>query len=604
MKRRTNNTNKIRKYLVFGLILLLLCSSIVSSTKENIVKKQNIVKKLEPIGGFNSRNNILYVGGNGTNNYTRIQDAIDNASNGDTIFVYNDSSPYYENLKIDISIDLIGEDIHTTVIDGGNHGDVVNVLADGVFVRGFTITNGNNGVRLWYANKNNITYNNLSNNGCGITLMDSSDNIIFGNIISNSGYGIYSYWVSNENIITYNTFLNNDYSLILIDSSNIAMFSNKISNSDNGIYLHSASKILLSGNIISNNIYGIVLCNSNDINIAYNNISNNSYGVYSLCSIFSNTITVNNIQNNKYGIYFNRYSNDNTITLNTISDNNYGVTIAFSGSKNTVYKNNFINNGYGLHIWDSSNNIILDNGESIYILNSSISNTIFHNNFINNTHDAYDECSNSWDNGSISGGNYWYPYLGTQMYVEKDGIYDKPHSIPGGDNQDFNPLVHPFELYYILTINVPSEMGEGTDLIIIVKSLGSTVIPGASVELGDVVKVTDINGKVRLKTPEVKEDTLYSINVTKQGYTSCSEIILVKNLRERKFTIILGKINNPKTEGDFTTFEAVNIRYVTFLPLTLCHNNSMELITTSKYYFGILQPEFIFAITLIYLFPK
>lgn len=43
--------------------------------------------------------NKLYVGGT-ANNYTRIQDAINAANDGDTIFVYDDSSPYYENLII------------------------------------------------------------------------------------------------------------------------------------------------------------------------------------------------------------------------------------------------------------------------------------------------------------------------------------------------------------------------------------------------------------------------------------------------------------------------------------------------------------------------
>ncbi|KAA0009241.1 MAG: hypothetical protein FE036_00850, partial [Thermoplasmata archaeon] len=42
--------------------------------------------------------NILYVGGSGPNNYTKIQDAIDNASNGDTIKVYN--GIYKENVVI------------------------------------------------------------------------------------------------------------------------------------------------------------------------------------------------------------------------------------------------------------------------------------------------------------------------------------------------------------------------------------------------------------------------------------------------------------------------------------------------------------------------
>jgi len=35
--------------------------------------------------------NILYVGGDGEGNYTNIQDAINDAKDGDTIFVYSES---------------------------------------------------------------------------------------------------------------------------------------------------------------------------------------------------------------------------------------------------------------------------------------------------------------------------------------------------------------------------------------------------------------------------------------------------------------------------------------------------------------------------------
>ncbi|MCD6573584.1 MAG: hypothetical protein J7K95_05780 [Thermoplasmata archaeon] len=59
----------------------------------------------------------LYVGGSGPNNYTHIQDAINDASNGDTIFVY--SGIYYENVVINKSINLFGEAKETTIIDGG-----------------------------------------------------------------------------------------------------------------------------------------------------------------------------------------------------------------------------------------------------------------------------------------------------------------------------------------------------------------------------------------------------------------------------------------------------------------------------------------------------
>ncbi|RLF47412.1 MAG: hypothetical protein DRN10_03875, partial [Thermoplasmata archaeon] len=36
----------------------------------------------------NTNGNILYVGGSGPNNYTSITEALGDASNGDTIFVY------------------------------------------------------------------------------------------------------------------------------------------------------------------------------------------------------------------------------------------------------------------------------------------------------------------------------------------------------------------------------------------------------------------------------------------------------------------------------------------------------------------------------------
>jgi len=72
----------------------------------------------------------LYVGGSGAGNYTRIQDAIDNASDGDTVFVY--SRRYIENIVIEKSLSLIGiseefgsgNDSGKPVIDG-NFSDIV-----------------------------------------------------------------------------------------------------------------------------------------------------------------------------------------------------------------------------------------------------------------------------------------------------------------------------------------------------------------------------------------------------------------------------------------------------------------------------------------------
>ena len=75
---------------------------------------------------FNGK--TLYVGGDGPNNYTAIQDAIDAAEDGDTIYVY--SGIYYENITVDKTITLQGEDKISTIIDGGETGDVINIIAD------------------------------------------------------------------------------------------------------------------------------------------------------------------------------------------------------------------------------------------------------------------------------------------------------------------------------------------------------------------------------------------------------------------------------------------------------------------------------------------
>jgi len=80
---------------------------------------------------------MLYVGGDGPGNYTRIQDAVDNASGGSIIYVYGGT--YYENLVVDKSITLTGEDKTTTVIDGNEITYTVGLFADGVHLSGFTI---------------------------------------------------------------------------------------------------------------------------------------------------------------------------------------------------------------------------------------------------------------------------------------------------------------------------------------------------------------------------------------------------------------------------------------------------------------------------------
>ncbi len=205
--------NMGKKHLigVFIFSLLILNTLLpVSATTSNTQAAQSL-----------PRGTILYVGGSGPNNYTRIQDALNESSDGDTVFVYDDSAPYVERLWINTSIQLIGENKETTVIDGQYDYSTIWSMATGVTVRGFTILGclsfggsscfiENNCFKLenhesWAAidffsgSFNMITNNIIWDAECGIAVDYGTSNCtISQNIVVSSKIGIYIRGYSDE----------------------------------------------------------------------------------------------------------------------------------------------------------------------------------------------------------------------------------------------------------------------------------------------------------------------------------------------------------------------------------------------------------------------
>ena len=106
------------------------------------------------------RGNILYVGGSGPGNYTTIQSAIDEASNGDTIFVY--SGYYEESVKINKSVELFGEDKNNTIISSNDRKFVVDVdEADNFKIHGFKIMSSRNGISIFWSDNSHIYDNKI-----------------------------------------------------------------------------------------------------------------------------------------------------------------------------------------------------------------------------------------------------------------------------------------------------------------------------------------------------------------------------------------------------------------------------------------------------------
>jgi len=167
---------------------------------------------------------------------TPIQDAVNNASSGDTICVKTGN--YAENVDIaTVHLTLAGEGadaVNVTAADSGDH--VFKVTADYVNISGFNVTGatGNDGIYLTGADHCNISDNNASNNKYhGIELRPSSNNTLTGNTANSNYYdGIYLDSSSNNTLLN-NTASNNDYGIELYESSNNLIYNNYFDNANN-----------------------------------------------------------------------------------------------------------------------------------------------------------------------------------------------------------------------------------------------------------------------------------------------------------------------------------------------------------------------------------
>lgn len=165
------------------------------------------------VKGQETTGNKLYVGGSGMGNYSSIQDAIDNATDGDTIYVFDGT---FSHILVNKSLSIIGNGSASTFIS--DHFETIIITANWTNISGFTVksifpiisgTQPNCGIELINAANCKIENINVSSSNLGIYLYGSNDNAIVNNtIIDNLGTGIYLDSCRN-NKIYYNNFINN-----------------------------------------------------------------------------------------------------------------------------------------------------------------------------------------------------------------------------------------------------------------------------------------------------------------------------------------------------------------------------------------------------------
>jgi parallel beta-helix repeat protein len=285
--------------------------------------------------------------------YSTIQQAINSANGGDTVYVRN--GVYAETLTISKPLNLMGENTQSTIINGGNIGNVVQVSSNNIAISGFTIENA--GTSEWTGRG--------FPDSC-ISLQDSSFVKVTNTILTKATVAIWSY-----------------------DSSNSVISDNLVFGTTTmGIIVYGDTNVTVSG------------CYVKDCGLVGLHLDGSSVD----CKIINNTVI-----GCSEGIDIEK-SNQNLIRQCVLLNDNLSLSFTNSG-KNQVQYCIISNGSIGAGFYQSNDNTLTGNS---FINNTQqvVPNLDFSSpNLVSSS--AYSQ--NIWDDGKI--GNYWSDYKGKGDYV-------------------------------------------------------------------------------------------------------------------------------------------------------------------------------------------
>jgi len=397
--------------------------------------------------------------------HTRIQWAINNASEGATIMVK--AGKYFESVIVNKTVSLIGENRDTTVLDGQGKGALFDVRTENVIISGFTLQNGYAGVWLYNAKNCTVSENNMKNNAYGIKLDNAGNSKIIRNNVNNSQWFGIVLDHSGNSTLQDNSMVGNRFNL-RVDGDSQQDFNNRIdaSNTVDGkpVYYLTNQRDLTIDSFTYPEIGYLAFVNSTNITAKNLNLENSGQGILfahttdstiSNVTVISNwngievkaasnvTVIGNNANNNfDFGIKF-EHSSSSIISRNNANINGWAGIGIFT-SQNIVVNANIVNNNvnYGIDLVYSTNSVVnrnsVSNGIAAFsmVLYYSNFNMIYHNNFVNYFIYKPVSITNTWDNGLE--GNFWSSYNGTD--TDLDGIGDTPYLLEEG-NQDNHTLM-------------------------------------------------------------------------------------------------------------------------------------------------------------------
>ena len=444
-----------------------------------------------------ARNNItcndyhglyLYESSNNTISGNYITDTYGFSDSKGVILIKSSNNTIDGNFVInndDGGIQLVGSSNNTInsneVKDNGywsdDYGIELTSYSDYNVIIGNNITRNTSGIGLSYAYYNTLINNNITNNMArGVQFETASYNTLRNNTISGNkrhNFGIFTRYKEVrlstyiQNIDTSNT-VNGKPIYYLVDQEGLT-----IDSSDIGyLGLVNCTNIRIKNVALSDNGQGLLLAFTSNSTIENATIVDNGIGIHVMGSD-ANTITSSNITDNNSGV--NIYlSSLNNITKNTITNNGISMGVLIMGwgtlwqsksipcEDNSINSNIMLNGGIflsnkGVTRTSVTNNFIMKGSIGISLDWGASNNTIYHNNFIDNVkqvtvNNDRGNCTNIWDDGYPSGGNYWSDYNGTDVFsgvyqneIGSDGIGDVPYIIDKINDDNF-PLVRPIVL--------------------------------------------------------------------------------------------------------------------------------------------------------------
>ena len=199
--------------------------------------------------------NVIYVDDSGGADFTSIQAAIDSVPVGETNYtIFVRPGVYMENIVINKTVSLIGDDPSTTIINGSGFGNVIHITREGrATIKGFTIEKSgkggypgspdyNAGIKV-ESGGNNVSNNVIVGNRCGVYSVSAPLNNFSYNIVrDNQDYGMYIYFLSNTTKIYHNVFIGNQCGLRIKYSGHCVVSMNVFVGNEKGMYFCCGAK--------------------------------------------------------------------------------------------------------------------------------------------------------------------------------------------------------------------------------------------------------------------------------------------------------------------------------------------------------------------------